>query len=146
VCTPEAKRKPAGSATHPQADQWERVRALAHDPYFTVDDHILRRYAGTPVTRHVGNDELVVIMMGSSLRTDLARVMHETWLRAYPHVFIVGDVENASVPMMTLPELAGQDDYMAAQHRQLRCIHYIANERPELLDKRYFLLVGAHTC
>ena len=100
--------------------------------------------AGVPAPHRVANDELVVIMMASLQRSDLARVMRETWLRAYPHVFIVGDGENASVPMMTLPELEGLGGYWDAQHRHLRAMRFIHDERPELLSKRFFLLTGAY--
>lgn len=86
-------------ATPQQLAQWERVRAFARDPNFVIDDQILKRYAGVASPRRVANDELVIIMMASAMRADLARVMRETWLRAHPHVLIVGDAENASVPV-----------------------------------------------
>ena len=72
---------------------------FARDPNFVIDDGILKRYAGVAAPRRVANDELVIIMMASAMRADLARVMRETWLRAHPHVLIVGDAENASVPV-----------------------------------------------
>ncbi|KAK9832625.1 hypothetical protein WJX81_004913 [Elliptochloris bilobata] len=126
---------------HLQAAQWERVRSFARDPNFVIDDQILKRYAGVPSPRRLANDELVVIMMASAMRADLARVMRETWLRAHTHVLIVGDAENASVPMMTLPELEGRSGYWDAQHRHLRTVRYVREHRPELLSKRYFLLI-----
>ena len=75
------------------------MRGFARDPNFVIDDGILKRYAGVAAPRRVANDELVIIMMASAMRADLARVMRETWLRAHPHVLIVGDAENASVPV-----------------------------------------------
>lgn len=90
---------PSARATPQQLAQWDRVRAFARDPNFVIDDQILKRYAGVPSPRRLANDELVIIMMASAMRADLARVMRETWLRAHPHVLIVGDAENASVPV-----------------------------------------------
>ncbi len=81
--------------------------------------------------------------MASEQRADRARMQRETWLRNYPHLFIVGDVEDPSVPMLTLPELEGRGSYEDAQHRQLRYMRFLYENRPELLDKRYFFLVGA---
>ncbi|KAK9836088.1 hypothetical protein WJX81_000476 [Elliptochloris bilobata] len=71
-----------------------------------------------------------------------ARAMRETWLRAHPHVLIVGDEVDASVPVLTLPELAGRPGYWNAQHRQLRGMR---KQRPELLSKRFFLLADDDT-
>ncbi len=82
-------------------------------------------------------------MMASQMRADLAHVMRTSWLRNYPHTFIVGDADNASVPMITLPELAGLGGYGDAQHRHLRAMRFIHDNRPQLLDKRFFLLIGA---
>ena len=83
------------------------MRAFARDPNFVIDDQILKRYAGVSAPRRLANDELVVIMMASAMRADLARVMRETWLRAHPHVLIVGDAENASVPVrLPAPQLS----------------------------------------
>ena len=45
--------------------------------------------------------------------------------------------------MMTLPELEGRAGYWDAQHRHLRAVRYVREHRPELLSKRFFLLVGA---
>ena len=42
-----ASAQAAPSQVQLQAAQWPRVRALAHDPNFVVDDQILKRYAGT---------------------------------------------------------------------------------------------------
>ena len=95
----EYPAEPSPRATPQQLAQWERVRAHARDPNFVVDDQILRRYAGVASPRRLATDDLVVIMMASAMRADLARVMRETWLRAHPHVLIVGDAENASVPV-----------------------------------------------
>ena len=236
--------EPLPRATPQQLAQWDRLRAYARDPNFVIDDQILKRYAGVANPRRLANDELVVIMMASAMRADLARVMRETWLRAHPHVLIVGDAENASVParlparwqlfvslcsvieavcgqrlcavlsvlpqslymglslkcvlrnswqalhaalavqahaaisfsithvvvpatghprsclqgldphgapvsrahpraqMMTLPELEGRSGYWDAQHRHLRTVRYVRERRPELLTKRFFLLIG----
>ncbi len=109
----------------------------------TLLPQILKRYAGRAAPRRVANDELVVIMMASQMRADLAHVMRTSWLRNFPHVFIVGDADNASVPMITLPELAGLGGYGDAQHRHLRAMRFIHDNRPQLLDKRFFLLIGA---
>lgn len=44
--------------------------------------------------------------------------------------------------MMTLPELEGRSGYWDAQHRHLRTVRYVREHRPELLSKRFFLLIG----
>jgi hypothetical protein len=103
----------------------------------------LKRYASRQPPQFVENDEVVIILMASEQRADRARMQRETWLRSYPHLFIVGDVEDPSVPMLTLPELEGRGTYEDAQHRQLRYMRFLYETRPELLDKRYFFLVGA---
>ena len=48
--------------------------------------------------------------------------------------------------MMTLPELEGRSGYWDAQHRHLRTVRYVREHRPELLAKRFFLLIGGPKC
>jgi hypothetical protein len=78
---------------------------LATNPYFSIHQPALQRYASRQPPRFVENDEIVIILMASEQRADRARMQRETWLRNYPHLFIVGDAEDPSVPMLTLPIL-----------------------------------------
>jgi len=126
-----------------RSPRWEHVRELATDPYFSIHHAALKRYASTQSPRFVENDEIVIILMASEQRADRARMQRETWLRNYPHLFIVGDAADPSVPMITLPELEGRATYADAQHRQLRYMRFLYEHRPDLLDKRYSFLVGA---
>ena len=133
----------AAYASAKRSPRWEHVRELATDPYFSIHHAALKRYASTQSPRFVENDDIVIILMASEQRADRARMQRETWLRNYPHLFIVGDAEDPSVPMITLPELEGRASYADAQHRQLRYMRFLYEHRPDLLDKRYFFLVGA---
>ena len=54
----------------------------------------------------------------------------------------VSHAHRATEQMMTLPELEGRSGYWDAQHRHLRTVRYVRERRPELLSKRFFLLVG----
>jgi len=137
----EGSAVPYASVRH--SPRWEHVRELATNPYFSIHQPALQRYASRQPPRFVKNDEIVIILMASEQRADRARMQRETWLRNYPHLFIVGDAEDPSVPMLTLPILKGRDTYEDAQHRQLRYMRFLYENRPELLDKRYFFLVGA---
>ncbi len=136
----EGSAVPYASVRH--SPRWEHVRELATNPYFSIHQPALQRYASRQPPRFVENDEIVIILMASEQRADRARMQRETWLRNYPHLFIVGDAEDPSVPMLTLPILKGRDTYEDAQHRQLRYMRFLYENRPELLDKRYFFLVG----
>ena len=133
----------AAYASVRRSPRWEHVRELATDPYFSIHHAALKRYASRQPPRFVANDEVVIILMASEQRAGRARAQRETWLRNYPHLFIVGDAADPSVPMITLPELEGRTTYADAQHRQLRYMRFLYEHRPELLDKRYFFLVGA---
>lgn len=123
-------------------DDFALLRAQAHEKLFFINANILKRYSTSAPIRRLELDQIVFIMMASSLRPDLARFMRATYLRAAPHVFIVGDVHDASVPMFTLPELHGRPSKLDAQHRQLRAMKYIYEKVSSHESVRYFVLIG----
>lgn len=64
--------------------------------------------------------DILYLVMGSSLNLDRSLSVRTTWARKVNNVVIYGDVYDFSVGMITLPELVGKSSYNDAQHRQLK--------------------------
>jgi hypothetical protein len=78
--------------------------------------------------------------MGSSKNIDRASALRATWAQNADCVLIYGDVQDDSVGMITLPELAGRETYDDAQHRSLRGLAH-ALKNPDFVTFPWVLLV-----
>lgn len=88
--------------------------------------------------------DILFLVMGSSRNLNRSISVRSTWARKLNHVLIYGDVHEASVDMITLPELEGKSSYLDAQHRQLKgLIHALS--LPEYGNLSWVFLVDDDT-
>ena len=91
--------------------------------------------------------DVLFIVMASAKSIDRARLLTETWLRwTRGNFFIFTETTNASVPMISLPELQNRTTRADAQHRQLRGSHWLMMNRSDLVKKtKWFMFVDDDT-
>ncbi len=91
--------------------------------------------------------DVLFIIMGSLKYVHKAMIIKETWLQwSEGNFFIFADVDNASIPLKTLPQLKNKPSREDAQHRQLIGSQWLINNRSELIKKvKWFVFADDDT-
>ena len=91
--------------------------------------------------------DVLFIVMGSAKKIERARLLIQTWLRwTKGNFFIFTETTNASVPMVSLPELENKTMKADAQHRQLRGAQWLMKNRSDLVKTvKWFMFVDDDT-
>ena len=91
--------------------------------------------------------DVLFIIMGSAKSIGRARLMVETWLRwTKGNFFIFTETTNATVPMVSLPELRNKTTKADAQHRQLIGSQWLMKNRSDLVRTvKWFMFVDDDT-
>jgi hypothetical protein len=91
--------------------------------------------------------DVLFIVMGSRKYVHKAMIIKETWLQwSQGNFFIFADVDNASIPLKTLPQLKNKPSREDAQHRQLIGSQWLINNRSELIKKvKWFVFADDDT-
>ena len=91
--------------------------------------------------------DVLFIVMASAKNIDRARLLTETWLRwTKGNFFIFTETTNASVPMISLPELENKTTKADAQHRQLLGAQWLMKNRSDLVKTvKWFMFVDDDT-
>ena len=91
--------------------------------------------------------DVLFIIMGSAKSINRARLMVETWLRwTKGNFFIFTETTNATVPMVSLPELRNKTTKEDAQHRQLLGSQWLMKNRSDLVKTvKWFMFVDDDT-
>ena len=91
--------------------------------------------------------DVLFIVMASAKNIGRAWLMVEMWLRwTNGNFFIFTETTNASVPMISLPELQNKTTKADAQHRQLRGSQWLMKNRSDLVKKtKWFMFVDDDT-
>ncbi|CAF3383824.1 unnamed protein product [Rotaria socialis] len=78
--------------------------------------------------------DVLFIVMGSVKYAHKAKLLTETWLQwSQGNFFIFADTSNASIPLITLPQLKNKPSREDAQHRQLLGSQWIITNKSELI-------------
>ena len=91
--------------------------------------------------------DVLFIVMASAKNLGRARLLTETWLRwTNGNFFIFTETTNATVPMISLPELQNKTTRSDAQHRQLRGSQWLMKNRSDLVKTvKWFMFVDDDT-
>ena len=91
--------------------------------------------------------DVLFIVMASAKNIERARLLTQTWLRwTKGNFFIFTEITNASVPMISLPELENKTTWADAQHRQLRGSQWLMKNRSDLVKTvKWFMFVDDDT-
>ena len=84
-----------------------------------------------------------VMIMAGSVKRARAVALRQTWTQHMPHTLMVGDVSDASIGMVTLPELYNRSGYADAQQRSLRGLLEAVKLAPA--DTRWVIMVDDDT-
>ncbi len=93
----------------------------------------------------VSPDDVVFIVMTSLETSNRVRLQRDTWMRWASHVIVLAEGEDAELGIMTLPELHNKTGFVNAQLRQIHGMKWILNDRPDLMQKKWFFLVDDDT-
>ena len=93
----------------------------------------------------VSSDDVVFMVMASLETSNRVRIQRETWMRWTSHVIVLAEGEDAELGIMTLPELHNKSGFANAQLRQIHGMRWVLNDRPDLMQKKWFFFVDDDT-
>lgn len=112
-----------------------KVGTFAGTPMSTAEFFGIHRCIGRPSDRRhwISNSEgIAYIVMASKNTRDRAEALLRHWGKHVPTALMrmYSDVDDPSVRMITLPELAGRGSYVDAQHRPLKGLQHALTTEP----------------
>ncbi len=100
---------------------------------------IMLEKQGLSMNNDVEMDDIVFIVMGSSINKQKTRNVRDTWLKLATRWYVFSDEKDDELGTITLPELEGKPTKNDAQHRQLKGMQYLS--RNESISAKWFMFV-----
>ncbi|CAF4828925.1 unnamed protein product, partial [Rotaria sp. Silwood1] len=91
--------------------------------------------------------DVLFIVMGSAKQAHKAKLLTETWLQwSQGNFFIFADAADASIPLITLPQLENKPSRDDAQYRQFYGSQWLISNKSELIKKvKWFVFTDDDT-